>query len=187
MANTFSTNTTVTVQVPEGCQLPTTGGITSVDYSTQNVPYGFPRDKSRWDVGLLVLSNLNTSGTTTNTVYNPAGMNLNTPIGSWKLSYSYEISITPTANYANGWVSLSTSASAFTIPQLSVRFVQQETATSNAQFFSITKEMSIRNSTATKYYILLNHANPFSIFTVFGNTNANNYESTYVIAENNYL
>jgi len=31
-----------TVQVPEGCTIPTTGGVTSVSYSTQKVPYGFP-------------------------------------------------------------------------------------------------------------------------------------------------
>lgn len=38
----FSTNTTVTVRVPDGCQIPTTGGISSVYYSTQNNPYGLP-------------------------------------------------------------------------------------------------------------------------------------------------
>lgn len=38
----FSTNSTVTVRVPAGCQLPTTGGISSVLYSTQSNPYGLP-------------------------------------------------------------------------------------------------------------------------------------------------
>ena len=38
----FSTNTTITVQVPEGCALPTSGGISAVSYSTQKAPYGFP-------------------------------------------------------------------------------------------------------------------------------------------------
>ena len=42
MAKSFSTNTTLTVQVPEGCTIPTTGGVSTVDYSTQSVPYGFP-------------------------------------------------------------------------------------------------------------------------------------------------
>ena len=37
-----STNTTVTVRVPNGCQLPTSGGISSVLYSTQSNPYGLP-------------------------------------------------------------------------------------------------------------------------------------------------
>jgi len=65
MANSFSTNTTLTIQVPEGCQLPTTGGISSVDYSTQNVPYGFPRAKGRWQLSsLLRTQNSQTSNAT---------------------------------------------------------------------------------------------------------------------------
>lgn len=42
MAQTFSTNTTYTIQIPEGETLPTTGGIGTVSYSTQKTPYGFP-------------------------------------------------------------------------------------------------------------------------------------------------
>jgi hypothetical protein len=39
---TFSTNTTVNVRVPDTCQIPTTGGISAVSYSTQSNPYGLP-------------------------------------------------------------------------------------------------------------------------------------------------
>lgn len=39
---TFSTNTTVVVQVPFGNTIPTTGGVSAVSYSTQASPYGFP-------------------------------------------------------------------------------------------------------------------------------------------------
>lgn len=42
LARSFSTNTTVTVRVPAGCQLPTSGGISSVNYSTHERPYGLP-------------------------------------------------------------------------------------------------------------------------------------------------
>lgn len=38
----FSTNTTLTVQVPEGCTIPTSGGVSAVSYSSNKVPYGFP-------------------------------------------------------------------------------------------------------------------------------------------------
>jgi len=38
---TFSTNTTVVVQVPEGCTIPTSGGVSAVSYATQASPYGF--------------------------------------------------------------------------------------------------------------------------------------------------
>jgi hypothetical protein len=36
--------TDVVVQVPEGCTIPTSGGVASVDYSTVANPYGFPKD-----------------------------------------------------------------------------------------------------------------------------------------------
>lgn len=39
---TFSTNTTVNVRVPDTCQIPTSGGISAVSYSTQSNPYGLP-------------------------------------------------------------------------------------------------------------------------------------------------
>lgn len=38
----FSTNTTVNVRVPDTCQIPTSGGISAVSYSTQSNPYGLP-------------------------------------------------------------------------------------------------------------------------------------------------
>ena len=38
----FSTNTTLTVQVPEGNAIPTSGGVSAVSYSTQAFPYGMP-------------------------------------------------------------------------------------------------------------------------------------------------
>ena len=50
MATSFSTNTTVTVQVPEGCTIPTSGGVTSVMYSGQRSPYGFPSNRNLWTV-----------------------------------------------------------------------------------------------------------------------------------------
>lgn len=41
---TFSTNTTLTVQVSEGNAIPTSGGVSAVSYSVQKAPYNFPAD-----------------------------------------------------------------------------------------------------------------------------------------------
>lgn len=38
---TFSANTTVVVQVPDGCAIPTSGGIAAIAYSGLESPYGF--------------------------------------------------------------------------------------------------------------------------------------------------
>lgn len=42
LSSSFSTNTTVTVKVPKGYSLPTSGGIGTVSYSTQSTPFGYP-------------------------------------------------------------------------------------------------------------------------------------------------
>jgi len=61
-ANSFSTNTTLTVQVPEGYAIPTSGGVSAVSYSTQNTPYGFP------GLGKFTLAAWDSSGTLTNPI-----------------------------------------------------------------------------------------------------------------------
>jgi hypothetical protein len=38
----FSTNTTLVLQVPDGYAIPTSGGVSAVSYSTQAKPYGWP-------------------------------------------------------------------------------------------------------------------------------------------------
>jgi hypothetical protein len=55
-------NTTVTAQVPAGCTIPTSGGVSAVSYSGVAVPYGFP------DVSSFMLTAYNT--TTTNAIAN---------------------------------------------------------------------------------------------------------------------
>lgn len=82
---TFSTNTTLVVQVPEGNTIPTnSGGVTSVSYSTAKAPYGFPSDRKRWRIGVVLRMNLDPSSTSLG-AYNPSGLNLNLPIGSWRI------------------------------------------------------------------------------------------------------
>lgn len=42
LSTSFSTNTTLTVRVPDGNTIPTTGGVSAMSYSTQANPYGCP-------------------------------------------------------------------------------------------------------------------------------------------------
>lgn len=81
---TFSTNTTLVVQVPEGCTIPTSGGVSAVSYSTQKAPYGMPVQRTKW----VVFSKYKTTVTTTtnSTTTNLTGYQLAVPIGSWRLS-----------------------------------------------------------------------------------------------------
>jgi len=67
MANSFSTNTTLTVQVPEGYSLPTTGGIGTVSYSTQSTPFGYPANHQLYGLVLAKKVFLATSNGVTST------------------------------------------------------------------------------------------------------------------------
>jgi hypothetical protein len=88
---------TEVVQVPEGCALPTTGGITASAYSTMANPYGWVGDKGRWEV--------ETRGMVSETIA-IAGLNqwygsnhkLVVPIGKWKLSYQGQLQQASTVN-----------------------------------------------------------------------------------------
>jgi len=77
-AVTFATNTTVNVRVPDTCQIPTTGGVSAVSYSTQSNPYGLPYFSKVLAEVLLFASQTTTSSTAvimtgaTATVYLPA-------------------------------------------------------------------------------------------------------------------
>lgn len=42
------TDTALIVQVPEGCTIPVSGGISALAYSSVKVPYNFPSDVGRW-------------------------------------------------------------------------------------------------------------------------------------------
>ena len=87
-ANSFSTNTTLTVQVPEGYAIPTSGGVSSVFYSTQHVPYGFPADKGKWRLNSLLKTN---NTTTSNANYGSLisnGFALTVPIGAFGIGYN---------------------------------------------------------------------------------------------------
>ena len=104
---------TEVVQCPEGCALPTTGGITASAYSSMANPYGWPSDKGRWELETLFNALVSTSGTTTSTVYNPGGVNLLQPIGSWLINARIGWQFTFTTTTADAYCGLSSSNTVF--------------------------------------------------------------------------
>lgn len=82
----FSTNTTITVQVPEGCTIPTSGGVSALAYSNQKSPFGMPVQLNKWAVETLIQNTVSTviagAGTWVST-----GIKITVPLGSWNLGY----------------------------------------------------------------------------------------------------
>lgn len=85
-AVTFSTDTTVTVQVPWGCTIPTSGGVTTSAYSSVKAPYGWVIDNRRWDVSHIQFATRIQVSPVANTWYNLGGK-LVVPVGSWILGH----------------------------------------------------------------------------------------------------
>ena len=97
-------DTTVTFQVPEGCTVPTSGGVASVSYSAYKSPYGFP--------GQCINKTLTVQNTPTfNTWYNVGSIQLNIPIGEWGAGYNMGINGNRTTGAAGVNYTLSTTSS----------------------------------------------------------------------------
>lgn len=150
MANTFSTNTTVTVQVPEGCQLPTTGGISSVDYSTQNVPYGFPRQKGRWVLSTLSLIRTAQSSPSSATAY-ATNIQLGVPTGSWTIGYMAELYVSRAAGLVDARLTLASSSASYSATSLLSGGIYANSVTDFGA--TITRQAPVSLTTLTTHYL----------------------------------
>ena len=81
-------STTIVVQVPEGCTIPTSGGVSAVSYSSVKSPYGFPGQVDKW----TILSRLRIfNATTSNATYGSFmsnGFALTVPVGAWVIGWA---------------------------------------------------------------------------------------------------
>lgn len=77
---------TEVVQCPEGCALPTTGGISASAYSTMANPFGWVGDKGRWAVQAWNNLGAPASGSIAGTWSNIPGLQIYVPVGTWKLN-----------------------------------------------------------------------------------------------------
>jgi hypothetical protein len=81
----FSTNTTLTVQVPEGCTIPTSGGLSALAYSEQRTPYQMPSQRTKWRIETWWYNDLTTVGPTQNVWIN--AYQITAPLGEWNAEY----------------------------------------------------------------------------------------------------
>lgn len=95
-ANAYSTDTTLTVQVPEGYSIPTSGGVSAVAYSALDVPYGFPRDSGKWRLESLLRSSNSTTSNATYGAFISGGWALTVPVGVWNVGWRTGSLLNPT-------------------------------------------------------------------------------------------
>lgn len=122
-----------TVQTPEANAIPTSGGVSAVDYSAWKVPFNFPAEPSKWTVTYADTGNQTASGSTTWT--NTGTLKITLPIGSWMVYYS--------GNLQNGRSQANTGSAKATLSTAN-------NSESNALFTSQIGDMSATGATATQ-------------------------------------
>lgn len=143
--------TVATVQYPEGCAIPTSGGISTVDYSGVKAPFGMPVEKGRWSVVLHQRASNVQAAVTTGTAYNPGGLNINAPVGKWLSTGNfYTVFTGSTTADKSIIVSLSTSASAADNVNANSLFLSAQTLF--ALTMALPSNVEINVTTATPYY-----------------------------------
>jgi hypothetical protein len=76
--------TVATVQVPEGCTIPTTGGVTSADMSAWKAPYLFPTSTRKWELETILNSTSIVTGSIASAWGAFTGSDYTFPVGVWK-------------------------------------------------------------------------------------------------------
>jgi hypothetical protein len=79
--------TVATVQYPEGCAIPTSGGISAVDYSGVKAPFGMPVTRNRWRISSQYTVRSTKASPVSGTTYNLGGEQITIPVGEWVVGY----------------------------------------------------------------------------------------------------
>ncbi len=156
----FSTNTTLTVQVPDGCAIPTSGTVSAFAYSSDDNPYGFVRDPARWNVE-SVYSIALTSGSIASTATTApiVGGQIAYPIGPWEIGFSgFVSSLHGGVTFLTAIVALSTSTSSVTNGKLSgLSPFTSSSSTESGGSVLILDNVNI--TSPTTYYLVANPIN----------------------------
>lgn len=154
----FSTNTTVVVQLAEGCTIPTSGGVSTVLYSLQKTPFGFPSDLGRWTLEVLFKGTFTQSSPVSGTWYNmtttsgtSGGMRMTFPIGYFKQGWDGWVQPTGGASGGSMYVTLSTANNTESDNNLTARNYIQTASIAYGDTFSRSK--NIKLTAQTDYYL----------------------------------
>jgi hypothetical protein len=144
--------TAVTVQVPEGCTIPTTGGVAGVSYSTVKTPYGFPGDKSKWNILTIIKTDHNNGASTADVYYNVGSISLAVPSGAFELKANINGQATTAGASTHGFAAAiaATAGNAYEITRGVTGYITNLTGDSRG---TVNLSAFVNNSASTNYYI----------------------------------
>jgi hypothetical protein len=152
---TFSTNTTVVVQVSEGNTIPSSGGVTALHYSSAKAPYGMPNSTLKWELLYLRKDQVNTGSIASNaTITNVPGYSFSLPISTGDLSYNLFglVTVAVAVTYLGQTIGISTTNNSFSDADFIIRgFTSAASVVETDSVFI--KQKAITLTTATTYYV----------------------------------
>lgn len=178
-AISFSTNTTLTVQVPEGCTIPTTGGVTTLSYSALKTPYGFPGQRTKWYVEFIAQATSGALGPTINVWTQLIGYQINVPIGEWLASTNMTMAAQSGGTSISMFTTLATVNNNFT----NLDFTTHDFATLTSGFINTTiyRQAPISLAAATIHYFnIMQDGTTTTISATGQGTNAIRFENAYL-------
>jgi hypothetical protein len=184
----FSTNTTMVVQMAEGCTIPTSGGVSSVSYATVKSPFGFPGDHEKWRIVTILFAAVANTGGGANTVYTAGNTNLNVPIGGWSMRADLSYDATPNSTTIQNYTGLSTSTSSFSDNDLIELYFQTAVGAGSVHINQCHQLKNVTLASMTPYYaVCLSGVALNSVSNLRGSVNAIAKEYSLISAENAYL
>lgn len=180
----FSTNTTLTVQVPEGCTIPTSGGVSAVVYSSNKAPYGFPSDRNKWTVLMLFIGKSTVSWG--GGAWTTPGWSYIVPIGNWTIGFRGYFEKNDTVSNPTDIRTALHTASSGTPTNASLQCSIFDYAATQYIGNYVACEDYVSLTSATTYYAAQYIAAGTSVTGFYGGANATRGDFRYY-AENAYL
>jgi len=161
--------------------------LSSPQYSVVKAPYGFPTGRDNWTLVLTLLSQVDTSGTSPNTIYNPGGVYIAIPTGSWNLTGQLMPYVASSSSIVNMAAGLSTSSSAFILGSNLAAQQTNQYSNSAPNIYTLLVRANINLSALTNYYLLIVSSAYFSTLAFGGNTSTEYPDQTTILAECGYI
>jgi hypothetical protein len=163
--------TVATVQVPEGCTIPTTGGVSSADMSAWKVPYQFPAQEGKWFVETKINSDTSSYGAKTAATWFDTIFAITVPIGEWTTDTRVGVQTNGVSAVRSPEVALSTSTSSVSDPSLTALCGKSVSTDVGGQ--GVIREPVSLSAQTTYHLLATDGSNNTTNFYVLGSINAN--------------
>ena len=159
----------VTYQLPEGCRLPTSGGVSAVDLSSVKSPFGFPAQRERWKVKSI--HKLQSSAAASTSFSNIGTLQITVPVGDFETSYQAVIQQNPSAStIADVTITLSTTSTTETDSEFTTQFSVNSASNVSGAGAMASRTKGLALSSATLYYLNLKSGNTSGSVFLRGDT-----------------